>query len=179
MTDPQERADADLAPRPDLAPEPTSSGADEALVTDPAAGTSAESVVLEGEPATVTATGDAERKRRPKATVPVARPPSPYAIIETGGKQYRVSVGDSVAVERLPSESGADVTIDRVLLLGGNGATRVGTPTVPGATVTARVDDQYRGEKIVVFKYKAKKRYRRRMGHRQSLTRLTITGIAG
>jgi large subunit ribosomal protein L21 len=65
------------------------------------------------------------------------------------------------------------------LLLGGTGAIRVGTPTVAGAAVTARIDDHYRGEKIVVFKYKAKKRYRRRMGHRQSLTRLTITGITG
>ncbi len=103
----------------------------------------------------------------------------PYAIIETGGKQYRVGVGDTLSVEQLPVEAGADVTLDRVLLLGGHGATRVGTPTIAGAAVTARVDDHYMGEKIVVFKYKAKKRYRRRLGHRQSLTRLTITGITG
>ncbi|MDP9363390.1 MAG: 50S ribosomal protein L21 [Chloroflexota bacterium] len=98
-------------------------------------------------------------------------------MIETGGKQYRVSIGESLAVERLEAEPGSDVTIDRVLLLGGDGGTRVGTPTVSGATVSARVEDHYRGEKIVVFKYKPKKRYRRRTGHRQSLTRLTITGI--
>ena len=102
-----------------------------------------------------------------------------YAVIETGGKQYRVSVGESLAVERLEAEAGSEFTIDRVLLLGGGGTTRVGTPTVSGATVSARVEDHYRGDKIVVFKYKAKKRYRRRQGHRQSLTRLTITGITG
>jgi large subunit ribosomal protein L21 len=106
--------------------------------------------------------------------------PKGYAIIETGGKQYRVSVGDRISVERLASEAGGEITIDRVLLLGGGGGTtRVGAPVVEGATVTARVDDHVRGEKIVVFKYKAKKRYRRRIGHRQELTRLTITGIAG
>jgi large subunit ribosomal protein L21 len=100
-----------------------------------------------------------------------------FAIIETGGKQYRVKVGDTVTVEKLPDESGADITFEKVLLVGGNGDVQVGTPTVPGATVTANVADQFRGEKIVVFKYKPKKRYRRRTGHRQSLTKITITGI--
>lgn len=104
-------------------------------------------------------------------------PAKGYAIIETGGKQYRVSVGDRISVERLPGEEGSEISIDRVLLLGGTGTTTVGTPTVAGATVSARVDDHFRGEKIVVFKYKPKKRYRRRIGHRQSLTHLTITGI--
>lgn len=104
---------------------------------------------------------------------------TPYAVIETGGKQYRVRVGESLAVERLTAEAGSDLTLDRVLLVGGAGTTRVGTPVVSGATVTARVEDHYRGEKIVTFKYKPKKRYRRRTGHRQSLTRLTITGIDG
>jgi large subunit ribosomal protein L21 len=113
------------------------------------------------------------------APVVADAPTRGYAIIETGGKQYRVSVGDRISVERLPDEAGSEIAIDRVLLLGGTGTTVVGTPTVPGATVTARVEDHFRGEKIVVFKYKAKKRYRRRMGHRQSLTHLTITGING
>lgn len=179
MTDPQERTDADLDARPDDAPDapdPASVRPGESPVADVIATAVPENVVREGETVPVAP----ERRRRPKTTAaPVARPPSPYAIIETGGKQYRVSVGDNLAVERLPAETGGDVTIDRVLLLGGDGVTRVGTPTVPGASVTARVDDQYRGEKVVVFKYKAKKRYRRRMGHRQSLTRLTITGITG
>lgn len=110
---------------------------------------------------------------------PVATAPAPkgYAIIETGGKQYRVSVGDRLSVERLPDESGAEINFDRVLLVGGTGTTTVGTPVVTGATVTASVDDHFRGEKIIVFKYKPKKRYRRRIGHRQSLTHVTITGI--
>jgi large subunit ribosomal protein L21 len=100
-----------------------------------------------------------------------------YAIIETGGKQYRVSVGDRISVERLAAEESDQITIDRVLLLGGDGEVRVGTPIVNGATVTATIDDHFRGEKMDVFKYKAKKRYRRKIGHRQALTHLTITGI--
>ncbi len=103
--------------------------------------------------------------------------PTPYAVIETGGKQYRVKVGDRLAVEKLHADPGSDLTIERVLLVGGDGSTRVGTPVVDGATVTARVDDHFRGEKIIVFKFKAKKRYRRRTGHRQNHTHLTITGI--
>ena len=100
-----------------------------------------------------------------------------YAIIETGGKQYRVAVGESLAIEKLPVDSGADVTFDRVLMVGGEGSARVGTPIVSGASVEARVEEQFRGPKIVVFKYKPKKRYRRRTGHRQALTRVTITAI--
>ncbi len=101
-----------------------------------------------------------------------------YAVIATGGKQYRVKVGDRITVERLPAEAGTDVTIDQVLLVGGAGETRIGTPVVEGASVTAHVDLHDRDKKIIVFKFKAKKRYRRRTGHRQSLTRLTITGIS-
>jgi large subunit ribosomal protein L21 len=100
-----------------------------------------------------------------------------YAIIETGGKQYRVSVGDRISVERLAADESEEITIDRVLLLGGDGDTKVGTPVVEGATVTAKIDDHFRGEKLHVFKYKPKKRYRRKIGHRQALTHLTITGI--
>ncbi len=100
-----------------------------------------------------------------------------YAIVETGGKQYRVKVGDVLSVEKLDGDAGAEVTLDRVLLIGGEGDVKVGTPVVEGASVAATIADQYRGEKIVVFKYKPKKNYRRRTGHRQSLTRLQITGI--
>ena len=104
---------------------------------------------------------------------------SPYAVVETGGKQYRVSVGDRITIERLADDAGSEITLDRVLMLGGDGSTRIGTPVVEGAAVSATIDEHKRGEKIVVFKYKAKKRYRRKMGHRQELTRVTITGITG
>jgi large subunit ribosomal protein L21 len=100
-----------------------------------------------------------------------------YAIIETGGKQYRVAVGERLAVEKLQAEPGAGITFDRVLMVNDGGAVRVGTPLVTGATVSAEVEEQFRGHKIVVFKYKPKKRYRRRLGHRQSLTRVAITAI--
>lgn len=126
--------------------------------------TAADEAVTEPEPAPVVA-----------ATPPSA--PKSYAIIETGGKQYRVSVGDRIAVERLAAQDGEEITIDRVLLVGGDGQTRVGTPVVAGASVIATVDDHFRGEKIVVFKYKPKKRYRRRIGHRQALSHLTISAI--
>ena len=201
MTDPQDRPDAEPQPvdasPSDAAPEATADTAatDAEPVTpevaapaiEPAATVAAEPAPAEGaepapdeagEPATAPERPK-RRERAPKAATPGPRPLAPYAIIETGGKQYRVSVGDTLSVERLPAEAGSEITIDRVLLLGGDGATRVGTPTVAGAAVTARVEDHLRGEKIVVFKYKAKKRYRRRQGHRQELTRLTITGIAG
>lgn len=100
-----------------------------------------------------------------------------YAIIETGGKQYRVSVGDRISVERLAADESEEITIDRVLLLGGDGDVKIGTPIVEGATVTAKIDDHFRGEKLHVFKYKPKKRYRRKIGHRQALTHLTILAI--
>lgn len=103
--------------------------------------------------------------------------PATYAIIETGGKQYRVAVGDRLSIEKLPSDAGSEFTFDRVLMIGGDGAPRVGTPVISGATVNAQIEEQYRGTKIVVFKYKPKKRYRRRTGHRQALTRVAITAI--
>lgn len=120
-----------------------------------------------------------EQTASPTKTADINPRASTYAIIETGGKQYRVRVGDQLSVERLPVEAGGDLSMGRVLLVADQGTVKVGTPVVEGAEVTARVDDHFRGEKIVVFKYKPKKRYRRRMGHRQSLTRLTITGISG
>ena len=113
----------------------------------------------------------------PRARSDSASGSAPYAIIETGGKQYRVAVGDTLSIEKLPVEPGTDVTFDRVLMVGGDGSARVGTPLLDGATVQAQVEQQFRGPKIVVFKYKAKKRYRRRTGHRQSLTRVAITAI--
>jgi large subunit ribosomal protein L21 len=102
-----------------------------------------------------------------------------YAIVETGGKQYRVKPGDTIAVERLSGEPGEVLDLGRVLLIAGNGDTdtRVGTPGVDGAVVRAEVVEHARGEKIVVFRYKSKVRYRRKTGHRQSLTRVRITDI--
>lgn len=100
-----------------------------------------------------------------------------YAVIETGGKQYRVAEGDKITIERLHADAGSDVTFDRVLLIGGDGQTRIGTPVVEGATVTGTIDEHKRGKKIEVFKYKPKDRYRRHTGHRQELTCVTITGI--
>jgi large subunit ribosomal protein L21 len=101
-----------------------------------------------------------------------------YAIVETGGKQYRVKPGDTVAVERLAGEPGETLDLDRVLLVAGNDdKARVGSPGIEGAVVRAEVVEQFRGQKIIVFRYKSKVRYRRKTGHRQSLTRLRITDI--
>jgi large subunit ribosomal protein L21 len=100
-----------------------------------------------------------------------------YAVIETGGKQYRVSPGQTVEVELLAAEPGASVALDRVLLVSANGNTLVGTPVVPGAKVVGTIAREGRGRKIIVFKYKSKKRYRRTQGHRQDYTYLTITDI--
>ena len=100
-----------------------------------------------------------------------------YAVIETGGKQYRVSPGQTVEVELLPAEPGATVTLDRVLLVSSESDTTVGQPTVPGGAVVATVIGEGRGKKVIVFKYKSKKRYRRTTGHRQDYTYLTVTDI--
>jgi large subunit ribosomal protein L21 len=88
-----------------------------------------------------------------------------------------VAVGNQLDVEKLPAEVGAEVEIAEVLMVSDDNGVQVGSPTVAGARVTATVVDHHRGEKIIVFKYKPKKRYRRKMGHRQDLTRLSITGI--
>lgn len=100
-----------------------------------------------------------------------------YAVIEVGGKQYRVSEGGSIEVERLPLEVGEALTIDRVLLLGGDGQLKVGTPTVEGARVKARVTEHGRGRKVIVFKFKTRNRYQRKQGHRQEYTRLAIESV--
>jgi large subunit ribosomal protein L21 len=100
-----------------------------------------------------------------------------YAIIRAGGKQYRVEQGDVVRLERLDYEVGKTVTIDDVLLVGGDGDVRIGTPTVAGASVAATVVEQSRGAKIRVFKYKKRKHYRRTRGHRQHVTALRIDAV--
>jgi large subunit ribosomal protein L21 len=100
-----------------------------------------------------------------------------YAVVETGGKQYKVSAGDNVDVEKLPYEVGERVELDRVLLVADGDEVRVGQPTVEGAKVLATVTDHAKGRKIIVFKYKPKERYRRKKGHRQAYTRLMIDEI--
>ncbi len=100
-----------------------------------------------------------------------------YAIVRTGGHQYKVAVGDQLNVEKLPVEAGEQVELNEVLMVSSDDQVTVGDPLVAGARVTATVVDQHRGEKIIVFKYKPKKRYRRKMGHRQDLTRLSINAI--
>jgi large subunit ribosomal protein L21 len=100
-----------------------------------------------------------------------------YAVIETGGKQYRVSEGDAINVEKLPFNVGDNVEIDRVLLISGEQGVTLGQPLIEGAKVTARVESEGRGRKIIVWKYRPKQRYRRRQGHRQAYTRLRIEQI--
>lgn len=100
-----------------------------------------------------------------------------YAVIQTGGKQYRVQPGDVIDVEKLEQDVGARIDLPNVLLVDADGAVSVGTPIVDGARVTAEVADQFRGPKIIVYKYKAKTHYRRKNGHRQSYTRLRIRHI--
>lgn len=100
-----------------------------------------------------------------------------YAVIETGGKQYRVTPGQTVEVELLPAEPGATVTLERVLLVSADDRTLVGQPVVAGARVVGTVAREGRGKKIIIFKYKSKKRYRRKTGHRQDYTYLLITDI--
>lgn len=100
-----------------------------------------------------------------------------YAIIETGGKQYRVQPGDSINVEKLEADAGSTVELGRVLLVAQDSGVQVGQPTVDGAKVVAEVLEQARGDKITVFKYKSKIRYSVKQGHRQSLTKLAIKEI--
>ena len=102
-----------------------------------------------------------------------------YAVIKTGGKQYKVSPGDVVAVEKLAGEPGSSITFSEVLMLGDEKSQTVGTPLVEGAAVTAEVLEQGRDGKIVVFKKKRRKGYRRLAGHRQEITTVRITDVAG
>ncbi len=102
-----------------------------------------------------------------------------YAIIETGGKQYKVSEGDFVFVEKLDVEVGSDVTIDKVLVVANGDDVKVGAPYVEGATVTASAVKNGKEKKIIVYKYKPKKGYHKKQGHRQPYTKLEIKKING
>lgn len=100
-----------------------------------------------------------------------------YAVIETGGKQYRVSTGDTIYVEKLDVNEGDEIVLDRVLLVNQDGKTQVGKPYVEGAQVVAKAAKQGKQKKITVFKYKAKKNYKKKQGHRQPYTKLVIESI--
>jgi large subunit ribosomal protein L21 len=102
-----------------------------------------------------------------------------YAVIKTGGKQYRVAPDDVITVERLAGEAGDVLTLSDVLMVADGGAIKVGVPMVEGATVSASIVEQTRGEKVIIFKKRRRKHYRRKNGHRQDLTVLKITAIAG
>lgn len=101
-----------------------------------------------------------------------------YAVIKTGGKQYRVSQGQSLRVEKLAGEPGDTITFDQILMLGGD-APKVGTPVVSGAKVEAKIVAQDRAKKVIVFKFRRRKNYRRKQGHRQPYTELQVTSISG
>lgn len=101
-----------------------------------------------------------------------------YAIIETGGKQYKVQEGDIVFLEKLEAEDDSVVTFDKVLAVSNEGVLNVGNPFVEGASVDAKVLGQGKGKKIIVFKYKPKKNYRRKQGHRQPYTKVQIGKIS-
>ena len=102
-----------------------------------------------------------------------------YAVIKTGGKQYRVQQGDVIFVEKLNAQADEAVTFDEVLLVGDADQSKVGTPVVEGAKVEGKVLSQVKGKKIVVYKYKAKKGERKKQGHRQPYTKVEITAING
>jgi len=100
-----------------------------------------------------------------------------YAVIKTGGKQYKVVNGDVILVEKIEGEAGAAVTLAEVLMIGDGANITVGAPTVKGASVAAEVVDQVKADKVIIFKKNRRHNYRRKNGHRQKLTALKITGI--
>jgi len=102
-----------------------------------------------------------------------------YAIIKTGGKQYKVQPGDILDVELLPNDEGSTAEFDQVLAISDGNKVNFGNPTIPNAKVTAEIQKHYKDKKVIVFKYKAKGRYRLKKGHRQNYTRISITDISG
>jgi large subunit ribosomal protein L21 len=102
-----------------------------------------------------------------------------YAVIKTGGKQYRVAANDVLEIEKIAGEAGATVEFKEVLMLGGDAGAKIGAPFLAGAKVTAEVVEQGRGPKVIAFKKRRRKNSRRKRGHRQDLTTVKITGISG
>ena len=101
-----------------------------------------------------------------------------YAVIKTGGKQYRVTVGEKLKIEQIPAEVGATIVIDQVLMVGEGEAVKVGTPLVTGATVSATVVAHGRGVKVKIFKMRRRKHYQKTQGHRQNYTEIRVDAIA-
>ena len=101
-----------------------------------------------------------------------------YAVIKTGGKQYRVSAGEKLKIERIAAEVGQEIVLDQVLLVADGDALKMGAPLIAGAQVKARVLEHGRGEKVRIFKLNRRKHYRRSQGHRQNYTEIEILGIA-
>jgi large subunit ribosomal protein L21 len=101
-----------------------------------------------------------------------------YAVIKTGGKQYRVCSGDKLKIEKLAADVGSEVTFDQVLMVGGDGDVKLGAPVLSGASVKATVLAQGRGDKIHIFKMRRRKHYRKSQGHRQDYTEVQISGIS-
>jgi large subunit ribosomal protein L21 len=104
---------------------------------------------------------------------------SEQAIIRTGGKQYRVAPGDVLRVEKLTGDVGSNIEFEDVLLVGSGAAVKIGTPRVGGAKVTAQITQHGRGKKLIVYKFRRRKNYRRKNGHRQAYTEIKVTGIEG
>jgi large subunit ribosomal protein L21 len=102
-----------------------------------------------------------------------------YAVIKTGGKQYRVAPGEKLKVEQIPADVGAEVVLDQVLMVGEGDSVRLGQPVVAGATVKATVVAHGRGEKVKIFKMRRRKHYQKHQGHRQNYTEIRIDSIAG
>ena len=100
-----------------------------------------------------------------------------YAVIKTGGKQYRVAAGEKIKVEQIPADVGAEITLDQVLMVGEGESVKIGTPIIAGASVTAKVLAHGRGPKIKIFKMRRRKHYQKHQGHRQNYTEIEISGI--
>lgn len=100
-----------------------------------------------------------------------------YAVVEAGGKQFKVKKGDRLAIEHVEAEPGETIDLDRILAVGGGAELAIGTPTVEGAKVVARVVEQTRGDKVIAFKKKRRKGYHKKIGHRQMLTQIEVDDI--
>jgi large subunit ribosomal protein L21 len=102
-----------------------------------------------------------------------------YAVVKTGGKQYRVVAGEKIKVEQIPADVGAEITLDQVLMVGEGESVKIGAPLVAGAKVTAKVIAHGRHDKVNIFKMRRRKHYQKHQGHRQNYTELEIAGISG